>query len=112
MLYDDVCAAKERLSRTSNADINLPTLEVDAHLTRDELEGLIRGYLGSTVACLHRTIENSRLRPAEWLRLRITRRKALYKHHSSSRKEPLIPFVRAMEKALSVRSTSSEASPS
>ncbi len=65
MLYDDVCAAKERLSRTSNADINLPTLEVDAHLTRDELEGLIRGYLGSTVACLHRTIENARLRPAD-----------------------------------------------
>jgi hypothetical protein len=60
-----VCAAKERLSRTSNADINLPTLEVDAHLTRDELEGLIRGYLGSTVACLHRTIENARLRPAD-----------------------------------------------
>jgi molecular chaperone DnaK len=65
MLYDDVCAAKERLSRTSNADINLPTLEVDAHLTRDELEGLIRGYLGSTVACLQRTIENARLRPTD-----------------------------------------------
>jgi molecular chaperone DnaK len=65
MLYDDVCAAKERLSRTSNADINLPTLEVDAHLTRDELEGLIRGYLGSTVACLQRTIDNARLRPAD-----------------------------------------------
>jgi hypothetical protein len=65
MLYDDVCAAKERLSRTSNADINLPTLEVDAHVTRDELEGLIRGYLGSTVACLQRTIDNARLRPAD-----------------------------------------------
>src|SRR5262249_36141575 len=56
MLYDDVCAAKERLSRTSTADIHLPTLEVDAHLTRDEMEALIRGYLGGTVACLRRTI--------------------------------------------------------
>src|SRR5262249_55015401 len=63
MLYDDVCAAKERLSRASTADINLPTLEVDAHLTRDELEALIRGYLGGTGACLRRTIADARLRP-------------------------------------------------
>jgi molecular chaperone DnaK (HSP70) len=65
MLYDDVCAAKERLSRTAKADINLPTLEVDAHLTRDELEALIRGYLGGTVACLRRTIAAARLRPPD-----------------------------------------------
>jgi molecular chaperone DnaK len=65
MLYDDVCAAKERLSRTSRADIHLPALEVDAHVTRDELEALIRPYLARTVACLARTIGTARLAAAD-----------------------------------------------
>ena len=56
MLYEDVRAAKEMLSRTSNADVHLPGLEVDAHLTREELESLIRPYLERTVTCLARTI--------------------------------------------------------
>jgi molecular chaperone DnaK len=56
MLYEDVRAAKEMLSRTSSADIHLPGLEVDAHVTREELEGLIRPYLERTVTCLARTI--------------------------------------------------------
>jgi len=56
MLYEDVRAAKEMLSRTSSADIHLPGLEVDAHLTREELETLIRPYLERTVTCLARTI--------------------------------------------------------
>jgi hypothetical protein len=65
MLYDDVCAAKERLSRTSQADIHLPALEVDAHVTRDELEALIRPYLARTVVCLARTIDSARLSATE-----------------------------------------------
>ncbi|MEN3306134.1 MAG: hypothetical protein V7603_2336, partial [Micromonosporaceae bacterium] len=56
MLYDDVRAAKEMLSRTTSADIHLPALEVDAHLTREEFEGLVRPYLEHTVVCLNRCI--------------------------------------------------------
>src|SRR5689334_8145328 len=61
MLYEDVRAAKEMLSRTSSADVHLPGLELDAHLTREELEGLIRPYLERTVICLSRTITGAGL---------------------------------------------------
>src|SRR6266540_2178193 len=57
MLYEDVRGAKEMLSRTSSADIHLPALEVDAHLTRDELDTLTRPYLEQTVACLRRALD-------------------------------------------------------
>jgi molecular chaperone DnaK len=63
MLYEDVRGAKEMLSRTASADIHLPALEVDAHLTREELESLVRPYLERTVACLRRAIESARLTP-------------------------------------------------
>jgi molecular chaperone DnaK len=56
MLYEDVRAAKEMLSRTTSADIHLPTLEVDAHLTREEFEGLVRPQLERTVVCLNRCL--------------------------------------------------------
>ena len=46
MLYEDVRGAKEMLSRTTNADIHLPALEVDAHLTREEFETLVRPVPG------------------------------------------------------------------
>ncbi|MEV6522018.1 Hsp70 family protein [Longispora sp. NPDC051575] len=65
MLYEDVRGAKEMLSRTSAADIHLPALEVDAHLTREELEALIRPYLERTVTCLERTVTNARLAPKD-----------------------------------------------
>lgn len=65
MLYEDVRGAKEMLSRTSSADIHLPALEVDAHITREELETLIRPYLESTVACLERAITGARLQPKD-----------------------------------------------
>jgi molecular chaperone DnaK len=65
MLYEDVRAAKEMLSRTSSADIHLPGLEVDAHLTREELEGLIRPYLERTVTCLSRTIGGAGMAPRD-----------------------------------------------
>ena len=50
LLYDDVRGAKEMLSRTTSADVHLPALDVDAHVTRDEFEGLIRPQLARTVA--------------------------------------------------------------
>ncbi len=56
MLYDDVRAAKEMLSRTPSADIALPGMEVEAHLTREEFETLVRPYLERTVACLNRCV--------------------------------------------------------
>ncbi|GIJ45606.1 hypothetical protein Val02_24920 [Virgisporangium aliadipatigenens] len=65
MLYEDVRGAKEMLSRTTNADIHLPALEVDAHLTREEFEGLVRPYLERTVACLQRAIAAARVQPNE-----------------------------------------------
>ncbi|OLE22140.1 MAG: hypothetical protein AUG44_25510 [Actinobacteria bacterium 13_1_20CM_3_71_11] len=48
-LWDDVRVAKERLSRSQSADIAVPLVGVDAHLTRDELEGLSRPVLLQTV---------------------------------------------------------------
>ena len=65
MLYEDVRAAKEMLSRTSSADIHLPGLEVDAHVTREELETLIRPYLERTVTCLARTIAGAGMAPKD-----------------------------------------------
>ncbi len=66
MLLEDVRGAKEMLSRTSTADIHLPAaLEVDAHVTRDELEQLIKPYLERTVLCLSQTIQQARLDPKE-----------------------------------------------
>jgi molecular chaperone DnaK len=65
LLYDDVRAAKETLSRAARADVHLPALDVRAHLTRDELEQLVRPYLAQTVDCLARTIEAAGLAPAD-----------------------------------------------
>jgi actin-like ATPase involved in cell morphogenesis len=65
LLYEDVRGAKEMLSRTSSADIHLPALEVDAHLTREEMDGLIRPYLEQTVACLRRAMDAARLTPQQ-----------------------------------------------
>ncbi len=65
LLYEDVRAAKEMLSRTTSTDIHLPALEVDAHLTREELETMVRPYLEDTVECLKRTIEAAKLTPSD-----------------------------------------------
>ena len=48
-LWDDVRIAKERLSRTQSADLVLPLLNTEVHLTRDELEKLARPVLDQTV---------------------------------------------------------------
>ncbi|WP_345132625.1 Hsp70 family protein [Dactylosporangium darangshiense] len=65
MLYEDVRGAKEMLSRTASTDIHIPSMEIDAHLTREELETLVRPYLERTVACLRRAIESARLQPKD-----------------------------------------------
>jgi actin-like ATPase involved in cell morphogenesis len=48
-LWDDVRIAKERLSRTQSADLVVPLLNTEIHLTRDELEKLARPVLDQTV---------------------------------------------------------------
>jgi len=65
MLYEDVRGAKEMLSRTTSADIHLPALEVDAHVTREEFEAMVRPSLERTVHCLRRAIESARLTPKD-----------------------------------------------
>lgn len=65
MLYEDVRGAKEMLSRTASADIHLPALDVDAHLTREEFESLARPHLERTVACMGRAIGAARLTPKD-----------------------------------------------
>jgi molecular chaperone DnaK (HSP70) len=49
MLWDDVRVAKERLSRSQSADLSIPLVGADAHLTRTELETLARPVLIQTV---------------------------------------------------------------
>ncbi|MEU4687730.1 Hsp70 family protein [Actinoplanes sp. NPDC023714] len=48
-LWDDVRIAKERLSRAQAADFVVPLLDVEAHLTREELETVARPVLDQTV---------------------------------------------------------------
>ncbi|MFC7534423.1 Hsp70 family protein [Actinoplanes sp. GCM10030250] len=48
-LWDDVRIAKERLSRAQSADFMVPLLDVEAHLTREELETVARPVLDQTV---------------------------------------------------------------
>jgi molecular chaperone DnaK len=48
-LWDDVRIAKERLSRSQSADLVVPLVGAEVHLTRDELEKLARPVLEQTV---------------------------------------------------------------
>jgi actin-like ATPase involved in cell morphogenesis len=48
-LRDDARIAKERLSRSQTADFVVPLLDVEVHLTRDELERVARPVLDQTV---------------------------------------------------------------
>jgi molecular chaperone DnaK (HSP70) len=49
LLWDDVRVAKERLSRAQSADLVLPLLNIDVHLTREELDRLAQPLLEQTV---------------------------------------------------------------
>ncbi|WP_327004043.1 Hsp70 family protein [Dactylosporangium sp. NBC_01737] len=60
-LWDDARAAKEQLSRGTTADLAVPVLDVDAHLTREEYETIARPWLERTVRLTRDTIAASRV---------------------------------------------------
>src|SRR2546429_1514106 len=49
MLWDDVRAAKEKLSRSSTAGLPVPLLDIDLHITRESFEELARPWLERTM---------------------------------------------------------------
>ncbi|MER7003983.1 Hsp70 family protein [Dactylosporangium sp. NPDC000555] len=49
LLWDDARVAKERLSRQPASDLTIPLLNVDVHLTREELERLALPMLKQTI---------------------------------------------------------------
>jgi hypothetical protein len=59
LLWDDVRLAKERLSRHSTADLVVPLVGADVHLTRDELEAVARPLVEATVRVTASVIRNS-----------------------------------------------------
>lgn len=59
--HDDVRQVKERLSRQSNADVFIPVVDREVHLTRTELEGLTRPLLARAVNVVRAVIRSSRL---------------------------------------------------
>ncbi|HET6211537.1 MAG TPA: Hsp70 family protein, partial [Micromonosporaceae bacterium] len=63
LLWDDVKAAKERLSRTPTADLVIPLADLEVHLTRDEVEELARPLLDRTVRVTQGVIGWAQLAP-------------------------------------------------
>ncbi|GGM19323.1 Hsp70 family protein [Dactylosporangium sucinum] len=61
MLWDDARVAKERLSRQPAADLNIPLLNRDVHLTREELERLAQPLIKQTVRVTQGVIRWSQL---------------------------------------------------
>ena len=49
LFREDIRIAKERLSRHPTADLHLPGMELDAHVTREEFEVLARPLLDQTI---------------------------------------------------------------
>jgi hypothetical protein len=49
LLWDDARTAKERLSRSPSADVTVPLVEMDVHVTRQEVEERVRPLLDQTV---------------------------------------------------------------
>ena len=62
-LWDDVRVAKERLSRSPTADLVVPLLDLDVHLTREELERLAEPVLAPTVAVTQAVLRSAALSP-------------------------------------------------
>jgi len=60
-LWDDVRVAKERLSRSPSADLVIPICDVEAHLTRTELEKVATPILAQTVQVTKAVIEAAAL---------------------------------------------------
>ncbi|MDG4823425.1 Hsp70 family protein [Asanoa sp. WMMD1127] len=62
-LWDDVRVAKERLSRSPSADLVVPICDVEAHLTRTELEKVALPILAQTVQVTKAVIDAAALPP-------------------------------------------------
>lgn len=62
--YEDVRIAKERLSRQTQVDIPVPILDVDIHLTREELEAVTRPLLDKAVRITGAVVRDAKL-PAD-----------------------------------------------
>jgi molecular chaperone DnaK len=62
MLWDDVRAAKEQLSRTSSAAVHVPMFDTDVYLTREEFERIARPYLEQTVDLTASTLQRAGVR--------------------------------------------------
>ncbi|GAA2149304.1 hypothetical protein GALLR39Z86_28520 [Glycomyces algeriensis] len=60
-LYDEVRQAKERLSRHSSADLFVPGIDRELHLTRDELDALTRPLLARATRTVAAVIRSARL---------------------------------------------------
>lgn len=65
LLWDDVRGAKESLSRTTSAPVNVPETDTDLHLTRDEFERLTTPLLQRAINETQRVIREARLEPAQ-----------------------------------------------
>ncbi|WP_162181656.1 Hsp70 family protein, partial [Glycomyces tenuis] len=58
---EEVRQAKERLSRSTSTDLTIPLLDIDAHLTRDELESVAAPLIERTVRITQGVIRESGL---------------------------------------------------
>ncbi|MEV0569627.1 Hsp70 family protein [Dactylosporangium sp. NPDC050588] len=65
LLWDDVRAAKEMLSRTSSTMIHIPMYDEDVPLGRDQFEQLARPILAATVTATRAAIAAAGLTPAD-----------------------------------------------
>jgi hypothetical protein len=63
MLWDEVRAAKEQLSRSSSASVHVPLFDTDVYLTRDEFERVARPYLERTADLTAATMQRAGVRP-------------------------------------------------
>ncbi|GAB3834857.1 Hsp70 family protein [Dactylosporangium cerinum] len=60
-LWDDVRGAKERLSSHPSADVLVPLVETETHVTREEFEDLIRPMLEQTIRVTQGVVRWSKL---------------------------------------------------
>ena len=61
VFLEEVRRAKERLSRSTSTDLTIPLLDIDAHLTRDELESVAAPLIERTVRITQGVIRESGL---------------------------------------------------
>ncbi|WP_158630447.1 Hsp70 family protein [Glycomyces terrestris] len=62
---EEVRQAKERLSRSASTDLTIPLLDVDAHLTRDEVERVCAPLVARTIRVTQGVVRESGLGPEQ-----------------------------------------------